>query len=59
MLFSLQTGGNAYSFYQIDKTNGALVVVRPDGYNAQITELSAAGVKQIDSYFANILVSQN
>ncbi len=48
-----------YSFYQIDKTNGALVVVRPDGYNAQITELSASGVKQIASYFVNILVSQN
>lgn len=38
--------------------NGAIVVVRPDGYNAQITELSVSGVEQIANYFANILVPQ-
>jgi phenol 2-monooxygenase len=54
----LQSGGNAYSFYKIDKTNGALVVIRPDGYNAQITHVSADGVKEIESYFANIFIPQ-
>jgi hypothetical protein len=33
-------------------------VVRPDGYNAQIADVSAAGVKHIESYFANILIPQ-
>ncbi|CAF4338336.1 unnamed protein product, partial [Rotaria socialis] len=52
------SGGNAYALYTIDKINGALVVVRPDGYTAQITHVSAAGVKEIESYFENILVPQ-
>lgn len=54
----LQSGGNAYTYYKIDKTNGALVVIRPDGYNAQIAPVSVAGVKEIENYFANILIPQ-
>ncbi|CAF2157121.1 unnamed protein product [Rotaria magnacalcarata] len=50
------SGGNAYRRYKIDKTNGAIAVIRPDGYVAQVTHVSALGVKEIDDYFANILV---
>jgi len=54
----LQSGGNAYACYKINKINGALVVVRLDGYNARIAPISDVGVKIIESYFANILIPQ-
>lgn len=57
--FCSQSGGNAYNCYKIDKTNGALIVVRPDGFIAQVAAVSAAGAKEIDSYFTKILIRQN
>lgn len=53
------SGGSAYASYKIDKNKGALVVIRPDGYVAEIAPVNADGVEQLNDYFKNILIQQN
>lgn len=45
-------GGKAYGSYDVSK-EGAVVVVRPDGYIGTIVPLE--GVQELDEYFAAFL----
>jgi len=45
-------GGQGYSYYSV-ADEGAIVVVRPDGYVATITPLD--GVAGVDAYFARFM----
>ncbi|KZV82212.1 thioredoxin-like protein [Exidia glandulosa HHB12029] len=49
-------GGKVYETYGISTTEGAIVVVRPDGYVSAIAPLD--GVKYLDQYFSGILHNQ-
>ncbi|KAK6465695.1 phenol 2-monooxygenase [Scheffersomyces coipomensis] len=50
---------NAYEYYGIDTKNGAIIVVRPDGYVAKITNFDSNGLHQIDQYFDKFMIPQN
>lgn len=45
-------GGKGYSYYGVSD-QGAVVIVRPDGYVGTIAPLD--GVTQIDKYFASFM----
>lgn len=46
-------GGDGYANYGIDRTDGAIVVVRPDGYVGVVTKLD--GIAMIDAYFSSFM----
>lgn len=48
-----RTGGGGYEKYGIDKTRGAVVVVRPDGYVGLVAPYES--VADIDAYFAGFM----
>jgi len=52
----LRTGGEAYSFYGIPP-DGAVIVVRPDGYVGLVTSLDA--VEELDEYFSRFLIQSS
>ncbi|KAI0339685.1 hypothetical protein BDW22DRAFT_1361261 [Trametopsis cervina] len=45
-----RTGGKGYEAYGIDTENGAVVVVRPDGYVGMVAPLD--GIRDLNEYFA-------
>lgn len=46
-------GGNGYEYYGIDKKEGAIVIVRPDGYVGTIAPFN--GTEHLKNYFANFM----
>ncbi|KAF8202399.1 FAD binding domain-containing protein [Pholiota molesta] len=46
-------GGDGYRNYGIDETNGAIVIVRPDGYVGMVAPLD--GISEISSYFSSFI----
>lgn len=48
-------GGKIHERYGIDRSAGALVVVRPDGYVSTIAPLDEPAV--LDTYFAGFMLS--
>jgi phenol 2-monooxygenase len=46
-------GGDGYRNYGIDETNGAIVIVRPDGYVGMVAPLD--GILDISSYFKSFI----
>lgn len=49
-----RTGGGGYSKFGIDAHNGAIIVVRPDGYVGMVAPLDQVDV--VDAYFAAFLL---
>ncbi|KAK6197611.1 phenol 2-monooxygenase [Scheffersomyces amazonensis] len=49
---------DAYEAYGIDKKEGAIIVVRPDGYVAKVTGFNIRGLEDIDKYFNKFLIPQ-
>ena len=49
-----EIGGKAYTTYGIS-TNGAVAVVRPDGYTGMIAPLGETGAKEILDYFSGFM----
>ncbi|CAK9441528.1 uncharacterized protein LODBEIA_P53960 [Lodderomyces beijingensis] len=47
-----------YSTYGIDKKAGAIMVVRPDGHVAQVSEYTGEGLKQVCDYFSGFMIDQ-
>ncbi len=45
--------GQGYDAYGIDRTEGALVVVRPDGYVAKVSSIE--GVSELNAYFSSFM----
>lgn len=54
-----QGHGKIYEKYGICPEAGALLVIRPDGYVSVATEASEKGIKEIEDFFANVLIEQN
>lgn len=52
-----RVGGGGYDAYGIDKTKGAVVVVRPDGYVGIVAPFEDVG--DLDAYFAAFLKEQS
>ncbi|KAK9449445.1 FAD binding domain-containing protein [Limtongia smithiae] len=50
--------GHAYEKYGIDPAVGAFVVLRPDGYVAQVEPLGADGVKNMAKFFDGFMIAQ-
>lgn len=50
-----RVGGKGYQAYGIDPVQGAIVVVRPDGYVGMISAIDS--VRDIDQYFASFMKS--
>ncbi|KAK5206131.1 hypothetical protein LTR41_008000 [Exophiala xenobiotica] len=48
--------GDGYEKYEIDPSKGALVVVRPDGYVAVVTEPTLEGMKRVTKFFDDIMI---
>lgn len=48
--------GDGYQKYGIDPSKGALVVVRPDGYVSLVTAPTVDGMKEVTSFFDNIMI---
>jgi phenol 2-monooxygenase len=48
--------GDGYEKYGIDPSKGALVVVRPDGYVAVVTEPTLEGMKRVTKFFDDIMI---
>lgn len=48
-----RVGGGGYEAYGIDYEQGAVVVVRPDGYVAMVAPFEA--VHDVDAYFASFM----
>ncbi|KJA23481.1 hypothetical protein HYPSUDRAFT_137515 [Hypholoma sublateritium FD-334 SS-4] len=46
-------GGDGYANYGIDRADGAIVVVRPDGYVGVVAKLD--GIATIDAYFSSFM----
>ena len=53
---TLNAGGRAYSTYGIDRSAGAIVAVRPDGYVGIVAPLEDVGV--LNTYFAGIMTQR-
>ena len=49
-----EIGGKAYGTYEIG-SEGAVVIVRPDGYIGMMSPLGETGAKEIDAYFSKFL----
>ncbi|RCK58912.1 Phenol 2-monooxygenase [Candida viswanathii] len=49
---------DAYDAYGIDKTKGAIIVLRPDSHVAVVTDFSVAGLKEVDNYFGKFMIPQ-
>ena len=49
-----RTGGGGYDTYGIDKQQGAIVVVRPDGYVGIVAPFEKLG--DVEEYFAAFMV---
>ncbi|CAL1714087.1 unnamed protein product [Somion occarium] len=49
-----RTGGKGYDIYGVDPSQGAIIVVRPDGYVGTVTPLE--GVKDLETYFDTFLI---
>ena len=49
-------GGNGYEKYGIDKTKGAIVVVRPDGYVGIVAPYES--IDDIRDYFGGFMKSK-
>ena len=49
-----RVGGGGYDAYGIDKQEGAIVVVRPDGYVGTVAPFDR--LKDVDAYFASFMV---
>ncbi|KAJ2994318.1 hypothetical protein NUW58_g1587 [Xylaria curta] len=49
--------GHAYEGYGIDPKNGALVVVRPDGYVGLVTSIEEQGWTEVEKWFRGVLRS--
>ena len=49
-----RVGGGGYEAYGIDKQEGAIVVVRPDGYVGTVAPFDR--LKDVDAYFASFMV---
>lgn len=45
--------GDGYEAYGIDRAEGAIVVVRPDGYVAKVTSIDR--VSELDVYFSSFM----
>jgi len=54
---AFNTGGKAYSTYGIDRSAGAIVVVRPDGYVGVVAPVEDVGV--INTYFAGFMTQRS
>ena len=50
----MRTGSGGYDAYGIDKQQGAIVVVRPDGYVGIIAPFES--LRDVDAYFASFMV---
>ncbi|KAK9311634.1 hypothetical protein V1524DRAFT_370967 [Lipomyces starkeyi] len=50
--------GHAYEKYGIDPKVGAVVVLRPDSYVAQVVPLGGDGVKEIEEFFSKFMIEQ-
>ena len=48
-------GGQAYDSYGISKDDGAIIIVRPDGYVGIVAPLSEEGVKEVNEYFEGFM----
>jgi phenol 2-monooxygenase len=53
---AFNAGGKAYSAYGIDRSAGAIVVVRPDGYVGLVAPIEDVGV--LNTYFANFMIQR-
>ncbi len=51
-----RSGGGGYAKYGIDEHEGAIVVVRPDGYVGIVASLDGSGVQNVDAYFGAFLM---
>ncbi|KAI0738675.1 FAD binding domain-containing protein [Daedaleopsis nitida] len=49
-----RSGGGGYTKYGIDEHQGAIVLVRPDGYVGMVAPLE--GVEEVQSYFSSFLL---
>jgi phenol 2-monooxygenase len=49
-------GGDAYANYGISVTEGAVVVVRPDGHVGTMAPVDNYGIQHLESYFGAFLV---
>ncbi|KAI2628002.1 FAD binding domain-containing protein [Hypomontagnella submonticulosa] len=49
-----EKGGNAYLRYKIDPAEGAMVVLRPDGWIGTVVALRAGAAMELDQYFMDI-----
>lgn len=52
-----RSGSKGYEFFGLDTKNGAIVVVRPDGYVGFIAPLD--GVKDLETYFDAFMVKRH
>jgi phenol 2-monooxygenase len=46
-------GGDGYKYYGIDRKDGAIVIVRPDGYVGTVAPL--CGTSHLKDYFAGFM----
>jgi hypothetical protein len=53
---ALNAGGKAYSTYGVDRSAGAIVVVRPDGYVGIVAPVEDVGV--LNTYFAGFMTQR-
>ncbi|KAI0195231.1 FAD binding domain-containing protein [Xylaria flabelliformis] len=49
--------GRAYAGYGVDPEEGALVIVRPDGYTGLVTSVEEGGWKEVGKWFQGVLRS--
>ena len=47
-----------YDFYGISKSEGVILVIRPDSHVAQVSQYSIDGLKEVDNYFNNFMIPQ-
>ena len=45
--------GQGYDTYGIDRTEGAVLVIRPDGYVGKVAALD--GLSELESYFSGFM----
>lgn len=50
--------GHAYEKFGINPSKGALLVLRPDGHLAKVSEASVDGLKEIEQFFGSVLLEQ-
>ena len=49
-------GGDGYANYGVSVTEGALVVVRPDGHVGTVAPVDNYGIQHLKSYFSAFLI---